>query len=360
MSKIRIAIVGVGNCASALVQGIEYYSDPESDRTGLTHPLMGGYSVSDMEVVAAFDVVEGKVGKPLSNAIVWPPNETIMFCPSQNETEVLRGPTLDGLGRYLREVVEESAETPVDVVSVLKAAAVDVVVSYLPVGSEQAARYYALAAITAGCGYVNCMPAFIASDPEWAERFRVAGLPIIGDDIKSQVGATIVHRELVTLFRRRGVTLDRTSQLNVGGNADFLNMLERDRLTSKKISKTNAVVSVMGTPLPARDVHIGPSDHVAYLTDRKRAFISLEGRGFGGAPIRVDVQMEVWDSPNSAGIVIDAIRCVAAAKRDGLPGALIAPSAAFMKTPPRQMDDALALQELDRHWVGDPDIMDLP
>jgi myo-inositol-1-phosphate synthase len=350
--SIRVAIIGVGNCASSLVQGIAHYSNTNDSR-GLILPTVGPYAVGDIEVVAAFDITAEKVGKPLNEAIKAWPNDTFdlgaMLLPYGGPT-VLRGPTKDGLGRYLRESLTESPEKPVDVWRALEAARVEVVVCYLPVGSDEAARYYARCAIGAGCAFVNCVPAFLASDPEWAVRFENAKLPIIGDDVKSQVGATIVHRALVQLMRDRGARLLRTHQLNVGGNADFLNMLERDRLLSKRISKTRAVTSVMGVELPVNDVHIGPSDHVGWLSDRKWAYIRLEGEGFGGAPINIELKLEVWDSPNSAAVVVDAIRCARLALDRGEAGALKAPAAIYMKSPPEQFDDSVAKLMLE-NWL---------
>lgn len=356
VAAVRVALVGVGNCASSLLQGLSYYGRsnlPSSAvplTAGLLRPVVGPYSVDDIQVVAAFDVSTGKVGQRLSSAAAAWPNNTLRFAsiPPDSGPTVLRGPTLDGLGQYLGSWVEESPEEPVDVVAALREAGVDVVVNYLPVGSEEAARFYAQASLDAGCAFVNCMPVFLASDPAWASAFKDAGQPIIGDDIKSQVGATIVHRVLATLFRDRGVKLLRTMQLNVGGNGDFLNMLERERLASKKISKTNAVVSVAGADMAASDVHIGPSDYVEWLSDRKWAYIRLEGEGFGGAPLNLELKLEVWDSPNSAGIVIDAVRCAQLARDRGLSGPVEVPSAAFMKSPPVQVDDDdayTALQE---------------
>lgn len=339
---IRVAIVGVGNCASSLIQGLSYYAERNSAE-GLITPVLGGYRPEDIEIVAAFDVADSKVGLHLQNAIYAEPNCTLRLgCEVYNHVIVQRGPTLDGFGRYLRESVPESDAPAVDVAAALRAAGAEVLVSYLPVGSELAARHYAEAAIRAGCGMVNCMPAFLASDPSWGRRFEQAGLPILGDDIKSQVGATIVHRVLATLMHERGVRLLRTSQLNVGGNADFLNMLERERLRSKKISKTQAVTSVMGVELPARDVHVGPSDHVPWLDDRKWAHIRLEGEGFGGAPLTIELKLEVHDSPNSAAVVVDAIRHVAVAQDARLGGPLLGPSAYLMKSPPIQYTDDVA------------------
>jgi myo-inositol-1-phosphate synthase len=340
--KIRVAIAGVGNCASALVQGIEYYRDAEPGDTvpGLMHVVLGGYHVGDVEFVAAFDVDATKVGLDLGKAIFAGPNNTIRFAPvGELGVTVQRGPTLDGLGKYYRQTIEESPLAPVDVVEVLRVTAADVLVAYLPVGSEAAQKHYAQACLDAGVGFVNAIPVFIASDPEWAAKFTDAGVPIVGDDIKSQVGATIVHRILARLFEDRGMVLDRTYQLNVGGNMDFKNMLERDRLESKKISKTQAVTSQLDNGIEADDVHIGPSDHVAWLDDRKWAYIRLEGRNFGDAPLNVELKLEVWDSPNSAGVVIDALRCAKLAMDRGIGGPLLGPSAYFMKSPPQQFHD---------------------
>jgi myo-inositol-1-phosphate synthase len=348
--KVRVAIAGVGNCASALVQGVHYYAgaSPEDDVPGLMHVVLGGYHVGDVEFAVAFDVDAKKVGRDLAEAIVAPPNNTIRFADvPPTGVEVLRGPTLDGLGRYYRQVIEEAPGDPVDVAAALRDAHADVLVSYLPVGSEEATRHYAEAALEAGVAFVNCIPVFIASAPEWAARFRAAGLPIIGDDIKSQVGSTIIHRTLAKLFEDRGVHLDHTYQLNFGGNMDFMNMLERERLVSKKISKTQAVTSNMRRALGPEDVHIGPSDHVPWLQDRKWAHIRLEGREFGNVPIVVDLKLEVWDSPNSAGIVIDAVRCAKLALDRGIGGPLIGPSAYFMKSPPVQYPDDVAQQMVE-------------
>jgi myo-inositol-1-phosphate synthase len=353
--KVRIAIVGVGNCASALVQGLHYYveADPSDRVPGLMHVKLGPYHVGDVEVVAAFDVDAKKVGKDVSEAIFTEPNNTIRFADvAPMDVQVLRGPTLDGLGKYYREVITESPETPVDVAAELRDAGVDVVVSYLPVGSEEAAKHYAQAALEAGCGFVNCMPVFISSNPEWARRFADAGLPIVGDDIKSQVGATIVHRVLAKLFEDRGVQLDRTYQLNFGGNMDFMNMLERERLTSKKISKTQSVQSQLREQLPKENIHIGPSDHVPWLLDRKWAQIRLEGTEFGDVPMSVELKLEVWDSPNSAGIVIDAVRCAKLAMDRGVAGPLIGPSAYFMKSPPVQFSDDAAREMVEEFIFG--------
>ncbi len=350
---IRTAIIGVGNCASSLVQGLQYYGSGSGEHVnGLMEPSIGGYRPQDIEVVAAFDVDARKVGLDLALAIDAEPNCTLKFCRvPPTGVVVQRGPTLDGLGTTLRDFVVESGEEPVDIVAALKKAQAEVVVGYLPVGSEQAVRYYADCALAAGCAYVNCIPVFIASTPEYAKKFSDAGLPIIGDDIKSQVGATIIHRTLAELFHMRGYKMTHTSQLNVGGNTDFYNMLDRSRLRSKKISKTQAVTSVMGIDLPARDVHVGPSDHVAWLNDRKWCFITIEGEGYGGAPIRLDLKLEVHDSPNSAGVVTDAIRCakVALDRHEG--GPILAPSAFYMKSPPVQMEDHKALEGL-RAWLS--------
>ena len=342
---VRIAIAGLGNCANSLIQGIAYYAsaDPADDVPGLMHIELGGYHVRDLQIVAAFDVDAEKVGADVAKAMWASRNDTVRFADVPDlGVPVLRGPTLDGLGRYYRDVVEESAAPPVDVVAALRDSGADVLVSYLPVGSEEAAKFYAEAALDAGVGYVNCIPVFIASDPKWARRFADAGVPIIGDDIKSQVGATIVHRTLARLFEDRGLVVDRTYQLNVGGNMDFRNMLERDRLESKKISKTQSVTSQIDRGISSDDVHIGPSDHVPWLTDRKWAFIRVEGRGFGDVPLNAELKLEVWDSPNSAGVVIDAVRCIKLARDRGVGGPLLAPSSYFMKSPPVQYRDTEA------------------
>jgi myo-inositol-1-phosphate synthase len=355
MTKVRLAIIGVGNCASALVQGLHFYrdADPTERVPGLMHVKLGPYHVSDVEVVAAFDVDGKKVGRDVAEAIGSEPNNTIRFAevPPTGVT-VERGPTLDGLGRYYREVVDESNEEPVDVAAALREARADVVVSYLPVGSEEATRHYARAAIEAGCGFVNCIPVFIASDREWARAFADGGVPIVGDDIKSQVGATIIHRILAKLFEDRGVRLDRTYQLNFGGNMDFKNMLERERLTSKKVSKTRSVQSQLRENLPADDIHIAPSDHVPWLEDRKWAQIRLEGQSFGDVPLTVELKLEVWDSPNSAGVAIDAIRCARVAMDRGISGPLIGPSAYFMKSPPVQFSDDAAREMVEGFILG--------
>ena len=355
MSKVRIAIVGVGNCASSLVQGLEYYreADPAGDVPGLMHVDLGGYHVGDVDVVAAFDVDAKKVGRDVAEAIVAEPNNTIRFAdvPPLGVT-VSRGHTLDGLGEYYREVITESDEPEADVVRVLRDSEADVLVSYLPVGSEDAARFYAERALEAGVAFVNCLPVFIASDPTWAKRFADARVPIVGDDIKSQVGATITHRMLAKLFEDRGAHLDRTYQLNFGGNMDFMNMLERSRLVSKKVSKTQSVQSQLDVPLDKDAIHIGPSDHVPWLEDRKWAMIRLEGRNFGDVPISIEMKLEVWDSPNSAGVVIDAVRCAKLAKDRGIGGPLIGPSAYFMKSPPVQFSDEAAREMVEAFIHG--------
>jgi myo-inositol-1-phosphate synthase len=354
MSTVRIAIVGVGNCASSLVQGLEYYrgADPSDRVPGLMHVELGGYHVRDVELVAAFDVDAKKVGKDVAEAIFTEPNNTIRFADvPPTGVSVLRGRTLDGLGAYYRDTIVESDQPEADVVQVLRDSRADVLICYLPVGSEQAARYYAQCAIDAGVGFVNCLPVFIASDPEWARKFSEAGVPIVGDDIKSQLGATISHRVLTKLFEDRGVKIDRTYQLNFGGNMDFMNMLERERLTSKKVSKTQSVQSQMATPLPKDRIHIGPSDHVPWLEDRKWAYIRLEGRNFGDVPLTAELKLEVWDSPNSAGIVIDALRCAKLALDRGIGGPVIGASAYFMKSPPVQFTDERA-HEMVEEFIG--------
>jgi myo-inositol-1-phosphate synthase len=356
MNEVRIAIVGVGNCASSLIQGLEYYkdADPSERVPGLMHVELGGYHIRDVRVVAAFDVDAKKVGKDVAEAIFTEPNNTIRFSdvPPTGVT-VLRGRTLDGLGIYYRDTIVESDEAEADVVTVLRDARVDVLISYLPVGSEQADRFYAQCAIDAKVAFVNALPVFIASDPVWAARFAGAGVPIVGDDIKSQVGATITHRVLAKLFEDRGVELDRTYQLNFGGNMDFKNMLERERLTSKKVSKTQSVQSQLEEPLGKEDIHIGPSDHVPWLEDRKWAMIRLEGRNFGDVPLNIEMKLEVWDSPNSAGVIIDALRCAKVAKDRGLGGPLIGPSAYFMKSPPVQFSDDMAREMVEEFILGD-------
>jgi myo-inositol-1-phosphate synthase len=346
MGNIRVAIAGMGNCANSLIQGVTFYKDakPEDHVPGLMHVVLGGYHVRDLEFVAAFDVDASKVGEDLSKAIWGGQNNTIKFAdvPSLGVL-VQRGPTMDGLNKYYRAAIEESPAEPVDVAQALRDAKADVLVSYLPVGSEDAQRYYAQAALDAGVAFVNAIPVFIASDPVWAKKFTDAKVPIIGDDIKSQVGATITHRVLARLFEDRGLTLDRTYQLNVGGNMDFKNMLDRDRLESKKISKTQAVTSQLEiSHMEEGSVHIGPSDHVPWLEDRKWAYIRMEGRNFGNVPLNVELKLEVWDSPNSAGVIIDAVRCAKVALDRGIGGPIIAPSAYFMKSPPIQLHDDIA------------------
>ena len=355
MSKIRVAVVGVGNCASSLIQGVEFYRDTMTNERvpGLMHLTLGGYHVGDIEICAAFDVAETKVGHDVAAAILAEPNNTKTFAdiPATGVT-VQRGPTMDGIGRYLRDVVIESDHQPVDVARALRDARADIVISYLPVGSEDASRFYADQALAAGCGFVNCIPVFLASDPHWRGKFEDRGLPIVGDDIKSQVGATIVHRVLANLFRERGVRIDHTYQLNFGGNTDFQNMLERDRLESKKVSKTRAVTSQLAEVLSDADVHVGPSDHVPWLTDRKFAYIRIEGTTFGNLPLNCELKLEVWDSPNSAGVVIDAIRCAKLAMDRGIGGALEAPSSYFMKSPPKQFTDDQARQLVEDFIAG--------
>ncbi|MDT5044110.1 MAG: myo-inositol-phosphate synthase [Actinoplanes sp.] len=356
MGSVRVAIVGVGNCASSLIQGVEYYrkADPSDRVPGLMHVTFGDYHVSDVTFVAAFDVDAKKVGMDLAEAIVASENNTITLCdvPPTGIT-VQRGPTFDSLGQYYREMIDESAAEPVDVVQALRDAQVDVVVSYLPVGSEQADKFYAQAAIDAGCAFVNALPVFIASDPVWAKKFADAGLPIVGDDIKSQVGATIVHRALAKLFEDRGVELLRTYQLNFGGNMDFMNMLERTRLVSKKISKTQSVTSQIPHEMIKSDVHIGPSDHVPWLDDRKWAYIRLEGRSFGDTPLVAELKLEVWDSPNSAGVIIDAVRAAKIAKDRGLGGPVLSASSYFMKSPPVQSNDHDAKKSVEAFIKGE-------
>jgi myo-inositol-1-phosphate synthase len=351
--KIRVAIIGVGNCANSLLQGVQYYKDAADDHfvPGLMHVNLGGYHISDIEFVAAFDVVKGKVGVDLADAIWAHPNDTIKFAEvPKTGVIVSRGMTHDGIGKYLSEVVEKAPGETDDVVAILKDRGVDVVVNYLPVGSEAAAKWYAEQILDAGCAMVNCMPVFIAREPYWQRRFEQAGVPIIGDDIKSQVGATITHRVLTSLFRERGIHLDKTMQLNVGGNSDFLNMLERDRLESKKISKTNAVTSMLDYDIGATNVHVGPSDYVPWLTDRKWCYIRMEGSAFGDVPLNLELKLEVWDSPNSAGIVIDAVRLAKLALNNGIAGALEGPSSYLMKSPPKQIVDDEA-HELSEQFI---------
>ena len=354
--RIRVAIVGVGNCASSLVQGVHYYRDtaPDAQVPGLMHVQFGGYHVRDIEFAAAFDVDAKKVGHDLSEAIVASENNTIKLADVPPlGVPVQRGHTLDGLGRFYHEMIDESDEQPVDMVSALREAEIDVLISYLPVGSEDADKFYAQAAIDAGVAFVNALPVFIASTDEWAQKFTDAGVPIVGDDIKSQIGATITHRVLAKLFEDRGYVLDRTYQLNVGGNMDFMNMLERTRLESKKISKTQAVTSNVQREFGTRDVHIGPSDHVPWLEDRKFAFVRLEGHGFGNAPISLEYKLEVWDSPNSAGVIIDAIRAAKIGADRGIGGPLTSASAYFMKSPAEQLPDDVARADLEAFIRGD-------
>jgi len=353
--KVRVAIIGVGNCASSLVQGVHYYRNakPADKVPGLMHVDLGGYHIRDIEFTAAFDVVQGKVGEDLSRAIWAYPNNTIKFADVPRlGIKVGRGMTHDGLGRYLSEKVEKAPGPTDDIVGVLKKTKTDVVVSYLPVGAEMATKWYVEQVLEAGCAFVNCIPVFIASSEYWAGRFRDQGLPIIGDDIKSQVGATITHRVLTNLFADRGVNMQRTYQLNFGGNMDFYNMLERTRLESKKISKTNAVTSQLPYPIPPEDVHVGPSDYVPWLTDRKWAYIRMEGISFGDVPLNLELKLEVWDSPNSAGVVIDAVRCAKLALDRGLSGPIAAPSSYFMKTPPKQFKDDVARQMVEDYIAG--------
>ena len=357
MKKIRVGIVGVGNCASSLVQGVEYYQKARAGESvpGLMHVDLGPYHVSDVEFSCAFDVDKDKVGRDLADAIWVEPNNTVKFSdvPSTG-VEVVRGHTLDGLGSYYREAIDESERPPVEVAQVLQDTATDVLVNYLPVGSEQAARFYAQQALEAGVALVNCMPVFIATDEEWAQRFAARGIPIIGDDIKAQVGATISHRALSKLFEDRGVVIDHTYQLNFGGNMDFMNMLERERLQSKKISKTQSVTSQITNGIDSDDIHIGPSDHVAWLKDRKWAYIRIEGREFGDVPVSIELKLEVWDSPNSAGVVIDAVRCAKLAQDRGIGGPLLGPSGYFMKSPPVQYTDEEARRLVEAFIEGPP------
>jgi myo-inositol-1-phosphate synthase len=354
--KIRVAIVGVGNCASSLVQGRYYYENAAEDDfvPGLMHVNLGGYHVRDIEFVAAFDIDKNKVGKDLSEAIYTKPNNTFVFHKVQNlGVKVERGMTHDGLGKYLSQIIEKAPGPTADVVGILKQRKVDVVVSYLPVGSEEATKWYVEQALQAGVAFVNCIPVFIGREPYWQRRFAEKGLPIIGDDIKSQVGATITHRVLTRLFMDRGVRLDRTYQLNFGGNTDFLNMLERERLESKKISKTNAVTSMLDYDIDPDNIHVGPSDHVPWLLDRKYCYIVMEGTTFGDVPLKCELKLEVWDSPNSAGVVIDAIRCLRLGLDRGLKGTLVAPSSYFMKSPPIQIHDDIAFNRVEAFIRGE-------
>jgi myo-inositol-1-phosphate synthase len=354
--KIRVAIIGVGNCASALVQGVEFYKNANEEEfvPGLMHVNLGGYHIRDIEFSAAFDINATKVGKCLSEAIFAEPNNTFKFsdvpCAS---VQVQRGMTHDGLGKYLSQVITEAPSSAVDVAKVLKETRTDVVISYLPVGSEAATQWYVEQILEAGCGFINCVPVFIASRLQWQKRFEERGLPIIGDDIKSQVGATITHRVLTNLFRERGVRLDHTYQLNFGGNTDFMNMLERERLESKKISKTNAVTSQLDYPMSDDDAHVGPSDYVPWLSDRKFCYIRMEGTTFGNVPLNCELKLEVWDSPNSAGVVIDAIRCIKLARDRGIGGALVSPSSYLMKTPPQQFTDSEAHAKMEAFIRGE-------
>jgi len=356
MGKVRVALIGIGNCASALVQGVEFYKNAADDEfvPGLMHVRLGDYHVSDIEFSAAFDIDVNKVGKDLSEAILAPPNNTYRFANVPRlGIPVSRGMTHDGLGRYLSEVIQKAPGATADIVGILRETETDVVVNFLPVGSEMATKWYVEQVLDAGCAFVNCIPVFIAREAYWQKRFEDRGLPIIGDDIKSQVGATIVHRVLTRLFGDRGVRLDRTYQLNFGGNTDFLNMLERERLESKKISKTNAVTSQLDFNLPAKDVHVGPSDYVPWLEDRKFCNIRMEGTTFGNIPLNLELKLEVWDSPNSAGVVIDAVRCAKIALDRGVKGALIGPSAYFMKSPPVQYRDDDARDMVEQFIAGE-------
>lgn len=355
MGKVRVAVIGVGNCASSLVQGVEFYKNAKDDESipGLMHVRLGDYHVGDIEFSAAFDIDANKVGKDLSEAIFTPPNNTYKFSDVPNlGIQVRRGMTHDGLGRYLSQIIKKAPGSTDDIVGILKDTRTDVVVSYLPVGSEMATKWYVEQILDAGCAFVNCIPVFIGREAYWQRRFEERGLPVIGDDIKSQVGATIVHRVLTRLFGDRGVRLDRTYQLNFGGNTDFLNMLERERLESKKISKTNAVTSQLDFNLPPEDVHVGPSDYVPWLKDRKFCHIRMEGTTFGNAPLNLELKLEVWDSPNSAGVVIDAVRCAKIALDRGIKGALIGPAAYFMKSPPVQYRDEEAREMVEAFVAG--------
>jgi myo-inositol-1-phosphate synthase len=358
LDKVRVAIVGLGNCASSLVQGVHFYRDAAEDELvpGLMHVRLGGYHIGDIEFTAAFEIDENKVGKDLSEAIFMPPNNTIKFSDVPHlGVPVSRGMTHDGLGKYLKQVITKAPGATSDVVGILKETKTDVVVSFLPVGSEMATKWYVEQVLDAGCGLINCIPVFIAREGYWQRRFRERGLPIIGDDIKSQVGATITHRMLTRLFRERGVRLERSYQLNFGGNMDFYNMLERDRLLSKKISKTNAVTSMLDYDIGADNIHVGPSDYVPWLTDRKWCYIRMEGTTFGNVPLNLECKLEVWDSPNSAGVVVDAIRCCKLALDRGLSGTLIGPSAYFMKSPPLQYPDDEARAMVEEFITGESD-----
>lgn len=356
MGTINVAIIGVGNCASSLVQGVEYYRKASEEEfvPGLMHVNLGGYHISDINFVAAFDIDKNKVGKDLSKAIYTTPNNTFKFCDVPKiGVKVERGMTHDGLGKYLSEIITKAPGPTSDIVKILKETKTDVVINYLPVGSEEATKWYIEQILTAGCGFVNCIPVFTAREAYWQKRFAECGLPVIGDDIKSQVGATITHRVLTRLFRDRGVKLERTYQLNFGGNTDFYNMLERDRLESKKISKTNSVTSQLDYDMGADNIHVGPSDYVPWLDDRKFCYIKMEGRTFGDVPLNLELKMEVWDSPNSAGVVIDAIRCCKLALDRGLCGAIVAPSSYFMKSPPVQYSDSEAHVKTENFITGE-------
>jgi myo-inositol-1-phosphate synthase len=353
--KVRVAIVGVGNCSSSLVQGVYYYRNAKDDESvpGLMHVRLGGYHISDIEFTAGFDIDINKVGKDLAEAIYAPPNNTYKFADVPKlGVPVYRGMTHDGLGKYLSKIITKAPGPTADIVKILKDTKTDVVISYLPVGSEMATKWYVEQVLEAGCAFVNCIPVFIAREKYWQQRFEERGLPIIGDDIKSQVGATITHRVLTRLFADRGVRLDRTYQLNFGGNTDFMNMLERERLESKKISKTNAVTSQLPYELAPENIHVGPSDYVPWLTDRKFCYIQMEGTTFGDVPLKVEAKLEVWDSPNSAGVVIDAVRCAKLALDRGLKGALVGPSSYFMKSPPKQFTDSVARQKVEDFIAG--------
>ena len=352
---INVAIIGVGNCASSLVQGVEFYRNAQEGQTipGLMHPVLGGYHINDIRFTAAFDIDVNKVGKDIAEAIYTEPNNTFKFASvPQTGVRVDRGMTHDGLGKYLSQIITKAPGPTADIVGILKSTNTHVVINYLPVGSEEATKWYVEQALTAGCAFINCIPVFIAREEYWGSRFKAAGLPIIGDDIKSQVGATILHRVLARLFQDRGVRIDRTYQLNFGGNTDFLNMLERERLESKKISKTNAVTSQIDYEMPYADVHVGPSDHVPWLQDRKWCHIRIEGTTFGEVPLNLETKLEVWDSPNSAGVVIDAVRCAKLALDRGISGPLIEPSAYFMKSPPKQLHDDIARDSLEAFIAG--------
>jgi myo-inositol-1-phosphate synthase len=356
LGKINVAIIGVGNCASSLVQGVHKYREATEETfiPGLMHTVLGGYHIGDITFVAAFDIDKNKVGRDLSEAIYAPPNNTITFADVPKlDVKVQRGMTHDSIGKYLADVVKKAPGSTVDVAKILKDRQVDVVINYLPVGSEMATKWYVEQALAAGCGFINCIPVFIGREKFWSKRFKDRGLPIIGDDIKSQVGATITHRVLTRLFHDRGVKLERTYQLNFGGNTDFLNMLERERLVSKKISKTNSVTSQLPYDMGADNIHIGPSDHVPWLQDRKWCYIRMEGRTFGDVPLNLELKMEVWDSPNSAGVVVDAIRCAKLAKDRGLGGTLVGPAAYFMKSPPIQFTDDEAHDLVEAYIKGD-------